>query len=116
MSFLNIADLAEAESFRRRMYPAIAKVAGQVLVEEPTGASMRDGKRNELARQALRDPITLASAFVWACLSNAVIAEKGLDATDSELEYQISQTWSTIAGVTATDEEVTPVPEVPEVP
>lgn len=120
MSFLNIADLAEANSFKRRMHPAIAKVAGTILTSQPTGRYNVDSKRQTLARQALRDPSSVATAFVWAVLSNPVIAEKGLDATDGELEYQITVSWNTIAGVTVSDEAEpaasTPTIEQPEAP
>jgi hypothetical protein len=104
VSFLEVADLADASSFRRRLVSCVAKCAGQVMAEAPTGKSNVDTKRNDLAREALRDPVSVANRFVWGVLSNVSIAAYGLDATDQDLEFQVGQMWSTVAGVTVTDE------------
>ncbi len=102
--FIDISDLAEANSFRRRLVPAVAVVAGNILAESPTGKFQVDTKRNQLARDALRDPVSVTTQFVWGVLSNAVIAAAGLAATDQDLQFQVNEMWSTIAGVTAADE------------
>ena len=104
MSYIETADLADASSFRRRLAPCVAQVAGTVVAEEQTGKTQVDQKRNELARLALRDPVNVANSFVWGVLSNPVIAEAGIEAADGDIEYQVTQMWSTIAGVTAADE------------
>lgn len=109
MSFIDISDLADASSFRRRLVPAVAKVAGQVMSETPSGKVTLDRKRSDLAREALRNPVDVSERFVWSVLSNVTIAAAGLDSTDGDLEYQVNQSWSTIAGVTAADEAEEPV-------
>lgn len=108
MAFIEISDLADASSFRRRLVPAIATVAGNVLAETPTGKDRKDTKRKELAQRALRDPVATAEMFVWGVLSNPVVAAAGIAATDGDIQYQVNQMWSTIAGVTPVDEAPLP--------
>lgn len=111
MALIDVSDVAEASSFRRRLVPCVARVAGNVRTETPTGQTWVDDKRNELARQALRDPVAVAQQFVWGVLANPVISSAGIAATDADIEYQVTEIWSTIAGVTVADEAMLPPPE-----
>lgn len=104
MSFLETSDLAEASSFQRRLTPCVAEVAGEVLVETPSGKDRKDQKRNDLAREALNDPSSVSTRFMWGVLSNPVISAAGLAAEDGDLKYQVVQMWSTVAGVTHAEE------------
>lgn len=107
MGFLETNDLAYAPSFRARVKVGIVKYAGVVLTEAK--GSMTDAhydKRTAYARDVLRDPESVVSSFIWPVLSNATIANEGLDTTDSSIEYQIGQVWDNLAGVTSADKTV----------
>ena len=109
MALIDTSDVADAASFRRRLVPCVARVAGIVRTETPSGRMRVDEKRNELARQALRDPRVVSELFVWGVLSNDVIASAGISASDADLQYQVTQIWSTIAAVTAAEEAEEPL-------
>lgn len=104
MSYLNTSDLVRADSFRARVLVGLVNVAGTVLAENQTEMSTaRAEKRTALANNVLRDPEPIVSAFIWPVVSNVTIAQKGLDSSDGELEYQITQVWDIVAGVTNAD-------------
>jgi len=118
MGFLETSDLAMAASFRARVAVGITRAASSVLMEDQSEMIYaRAEKRYQLATVALRDPVPRVDLFVWPILSNASIAEKGLDASDSDIEYQIGQIWDLVSGVTRA-EMIKPsedaVPVVPE--
>lgn len=101
MSYLNVADLAEAYSFRTRVKVAVVKAAADVVHEDTTDYSQnRAEKRAVLARNVLADPQRYGDLFVWPVLSNATIAAAGLDSPDGDLSYQVSAVFDAMAGVT----------------
>ena len=114
MPFLHTYDLAQSVSFRRRLTPCIAKVAGIVLQTADTGKYSLDLKRKELARTVLRDPELASNQFIWPVLSNVSIAGAGLDATDGDIEYQVGEIWNVVAGVNQNDIEAPSSLDIPE--
>jgi hypothetical protein len=72
-----------------------------VFVEETYTSPTVAMKRRALADAAVMDPMSVAQRFVWPMLSNASIAAQGIEAPDSDLEYQCAQVWNTVAGVTS---------------
>ena len=109
MSFLNIADLANAASFRTRITIALVQAAGTVIGEtQPDDRSdVWQDKRVELARNVLRDPVSIVGAFIWPVLTNGDVAAAGLDSPDQDILYVVNVLWDTVAGVTREDK--TPV-------
>ena len=104
MSYLTTRDLAFAQSFRTRVMVAIVDIAGDVLGEaQGSMTAIHYQKRSDLARNALRDPEPIVSAFIWPVLSNSVIANSGLDTPDGDLAFQVSAVWDAVAGVSAAD-------------
>lgn len=107
MGFLETSDLANAVSFRLRLTSCIVKVAGTILAEDQNSMGKPQGdKRVELASAVMRAPETQVSAFIWPVLSNSTIAGAGLDAADGDIEYQVTQVWDQVAGVTRYDKIV----------
>lgn len=102
MSYINVNDLAEAESFKIRVKIAIVKAAANVVHEDGSGFSEgRRNKRNAMARGILLDPTTHAQLFVWGVVANPTIAANGLDSPDGDLDYQVSAIFDAMAGVTS---------------
>lgn len=101
---IHIHDVAVANSFRQRLTPAVATSAMTVLQESPDDKPLVYKKRRELAQRALRNPEQVSNEFVWPVLANAAIAAAGISAPDGDILYQITQVWSTVAGVTTDDE------------
>lgn len=118
MSFIATSDLASAASFRTRLTSCIVKVAGTVLDEDQSAhPDPVADKRLTLAQSILREPTAQAQAFIWPVLSNGAIAAAGLDATDADLEYQVTQVWDSLAGVTRADANYQPpTPPAPLTP
>lgn len=104
MSYIAVNDLAESASFKTRVKVAIVKAAGYLIHEDATGFTpARRDKRYNLARAVLSDPNGMAAQFVWPVVANTTIAAEGLDAPDSDLDYQVSAIWDAMAGVTAAE-------------
>lgn len=103
MALIEMYDIAQAPSFRNRLVACIVRTAGNVFIEAETDNNTVDQKRRNLADTALLNPEAVAQRFVWPMLSNASIAALGIEATDSDLEYQCAQVWNVVAGVTAGD-------------
>jgi hypothetical protein len=90
---------------------ATVKVAGTVLAEDPsTLGSIQAQKRLGLAQVVLRDPDAQLPAFIYPVVSNPAIAAAGLDAPDGDLEFQVTQVWDAVAGVTTADKTTTTDP------
>lgn len=115
MGFLETNDLAHAPSFRARVTTSLVKVAGSVL-EEPQGEKSLThyNKRLSLARDVFSDPAKKVDSFIWPVLSNPTVAAEGLDTNDSSIEYQVSEVWDLLAGVSAQDKVVATEPEPEE--
>jgi hypothetical protein len=103
MSLIHMSDVANAPSFKNRLIACIVKTAGDVFQEAPHESPAVANKRRALADAAMMDPQSVAQRFVWPMLSNPAIAAAGIEATDSDLEYQCAQVWNTVAGVVSTD-------------
>lgn len=107
MGLIETYEVAQAASFRNRLIACIVKVAGTVFTEENTG-SVVNQKRQTLVGQVLNGPEQVVQRFVWPVLSNPAIAEQGIATSDGDLEFQITQTWNMVAGVTPEDLAVPP--------
>ncbi len=103
MAYIDTADLADAVSFKRRLAVAVSNAAAQVMVETPKPQAAWAAKRYNYALDAIRDPYALTPAFVWAVVTDANIATKGISATDAELLTRCLLVWDYVAGVTAAD-------------
>jgi hypothetical protein len=103
VSYIDVADLADAVSFKRRLAVAVSAAAAAVLIETPKPQQAWQDKRYAYALDAIRDPYAITPAFVWAVITDTNIATKGIAATDAELLARCSLVWDYVAGVTAAD-------------
>lgn len=103
MAFIDVADLADATSFRRRLAVALVQAAAQVLTETPKAQQAWQDKRYNYALNVVRDPYAVSPAFVWPVLADAAIAAAGLSATDTQLQNRCYLVWDYVAGVVAAD-------------
>jgi hypothetical protein len=104
VSYIAQADLAQAESFRTRVKMATVQVAGTILNEDVSGfGQVQAMKRLDLAQRVLRDPDATVSGFVYPVVSNAAVAEAGLDAADQDFQFVVASVWDAVAGVSITD-------------
>ena len=103
MAYIDTADLAEAASFKRRLAVAVSNAAATVLTETPKPQAAWAAKRYQYALDAIRDPYALTPAFVWAVVTDANIATKGITSTDAELLARCLAVWDYVAGVVAAD-------------
>jgi len=107
MSYLNTYDLAQASSFRNRLVSAIVSSAGFIMSESMDGLGpQQHAKRHGLAMEVLNAPEHMVQRFIWPVLANTTIAQKGLDTSDGELNFQIATVWDSLAGVTAQDKVI----------
>lgn len=102
--YIEVADLAEAASFRTRIKIAIVKAAVQVLAEAASATPEKTLKRHDLAIAVLSDPAGLAARFVWPIVANAAIAGAGLASPDGDLDFVVATVWDALAGVTIDDQ------------
>lgn len=106
MAFLNTNDLANAQSFLARVKVALVKQAGVVISENTDQMNAnRAMKRYILATDCFRDPDAATRRFIWPVVANPAIAQVGLDAPDTDLEYQVAVVWDSVAGVQLSEQE-----------
>lgn len=103
MAYIDVADLADAESFRRRLATALVMAASDVLTGAPKTQATWQNKRYELALNVIRDPYNIVPAFVWPIVADATIGSQGLASTDAQLKDRTLLVWDYVAGVTAAD-------------
>lgn len=103
MAYLDVADLADAVSFKRRLAVALVDAAAEVLTSTVKPQAAWQEKRYQLALNVTRDPYSISPAFVWPVVADSNIATKGLSATDAELKARALLVWDYVAGVTAAD-------------
>lgn len=103
MAYIDIADLAEAASFKRRLAVALVLAAADVLTVAPKAQPIWQDKRYNLALNVIRDPFSISPAFVWPVVADSGIATNGLASSDAELKARILLVWDYVAGVTAAD-------------
>lgn len=105
MSYIEVADLAEAASFRTRVKVAIVTAAVNVLAEDTSSMTeTKASKRNALATAVLTDPQSFADRFAWPVVANPSIAANGLASPDGDLAFVVSSVWNAMAGVNSTDQ------------
>jgi hypothetical protein len=97
--YLQRAQLAEHKGFQQRVQVAMIVTAVNVASEPESGDARRDGLRAALATNVLNDPDGYVRRFAWATVTNAVVAEAGLNAPDGDLEFLMSSFWDGMAGV-----------------
>lgn len=109
MSYISVADLADAASFRVRVKVAVVTAAANVVHEGTASLTpQQHDKRAVLARNILADPAKYGDLFVWPVVANPSIAASGLDSSDGDLAYQVSAVFDAMAGVTPQDLISTP--------
>lgn len=104
MSYIEVNDLAEAQSFKVRVKVAVVNVAATVMAEDRSGMNeARGSKRGSLARAILMAPAQYADLFVWPVVSNPTIAAAGLASPDGDLAYVVTSVFDALAGVEASE-------------
>lgn len=98
-SYLDRAALAKHEGFRDRVMVAMIVTAVNVAAEGASSDQRKDSLRAALATNALNDPAGYIDRFAWATVSNATVADAGINAPDGDLEYVMASLWDALAGV-----------------
>lgn len=97
-TFLESANLAQYPPFRLRVRMAMLKTAVNVAAEAATADPDVDAARASLATRVLNAPAAFEDPFTWTVLTNATVADAGMDAPDGDLEFTVSSVWNAIAG------------------
>lgn len=104
MAFLHMYDLAKSSTFRTRVMITAVSYAAAVIVEaQGEREDAHQSKRYLLAQRVLSQPESMIDSFIWGMVANSTIAQNGLDSTDGDLLFQMTQIWDSVAGVSATD-------------